>query len=98
MSNQHFINRRDFISQSTALASVSLLSLHGFSNFPFANYKMGLQLFTIRGPLANDVPGTIKKIAAVGYEDSETYGFDPAQVKYYGLKASVFKQLLCLKT
>ena len=94
MSSQHFINRRDFISQSTALASASLLSLQDFSTFPFANYKMGLQLFTIREPLANDVAGTIKKIASIGYEDSETYGFDPAQMKYYGLKAAAFKQLL----
>jgi sugar phosphate isomerase/epimerase len=56
--------------------------------------KWGLQLFTVRGPLANDLTGTIKKIASIGYEDCETYGYDPEQGKYYGLKASDFKQLL----
>jgi sugar phosphate isomerase/epimerase len=60
----------------------------------FAKYKMGLQLFTIRGPLAKDVAGTIRKVASIGYEDSETYGYDPAQGTYYGMKASAFKQLL----
>jgi len=55
---------------------------------------MGLQLFTVRQPLANDVTGTVKKIASIGYEDCETYGYDPDPVKYYGLKAQAFKQLL----
>ena len=89
-----FINRRDFIVQSTSALSASLLALHGLNNLSFAKYKMGLQLFTIRGPLAKDVVGTIKKVAAIGYEDSETYGYDPAQGTYYGMKASAFKQLL----
>jgi sugar phosphate isomerase/epimerase len=74
--------------------SASLFALHGLSNVSSAKYKMGLQLFTVREPLAKDVVGTIKKIAAIGYEDSETYGYDPAQGTYYGLKASSFKQLL----
>ncbi|MBC7830340.1 MAG: sugar phosphate isomerase/epimerase [Chitinophagaceae bacterium] len=89
-----FITRRNFIFQSTSLVSASLLASNGFSNNPFAKYKMGLQLFTVREPLAKDVTGTIKKIASIGYEDCETYGYDPGQGKYYGLKASAFKQLL----
>ena len=88
------IGRRDFIFQSTALMSASLLTLHGFKIDPAAKYKMGLQLFTVRGPLANDLTGTIKKIASIGYEDCETYGYDPEQARYYGLSASAFKQLL----
>jgi sugar phosphate isomerase/epimerase len=94
MSKKKFINRRDFIFQSTSMMSASLLALHGFTNVSFAKYKMGLQLFTIREPLAKDVVGTIKKIASIGYEDCETYGYDPALGTYYGMKASAFKQLL----
>jgi sugar phosphate isomerase/epimerase len=94
MSKKASINRRSFILQSTSLGLASLVSLHGFTNISFAKYKMGLQLFTIREPLAKDVRGTIKKIAAIGYEDCETYGYDPAAGTYYGLKAGAFKQLL----
>jgi sugar phosphate isomerase/epimerase len=94
MSKTKYINRKDFIFQSASLMSASVLALHGFTNDPSAKYKMGLQLFTVRGPLANDPAGTIKKIASIGYEDCETYGYDPEQSQYYGMKASAFKQLL----
>lgn len=94
MSKKKLINRRDFIVQSTSAASASFLALHGFANVPAAKYKMGLQLFTIREQLSKDVVGTIKKIAAIGYQDCETYGYDPGKSQYYGLKASAFKQLL----
>jgi sugar phosphate isomerase/epimerase len=94
MKNMEFISRRNFILRSGSLAAASLISSTGSAHTPAAKYKMGLQLFTVRGPLANDVVGTIKKIASIGYEDCETYGFDPDQGMYYGLKASEFKQLL----
>jgi sugar phosphate isomerase/epimerase len=89
-----FINRRNFIRQSGALMAASMLTLPGLASTSASKYKMGLQLFSIREPLANDLTGTIKKIAAMGYEDCETYGFNPDQVTYYGLKAELFKQLL----
>jgi hypothetical protein len=86
------LNRKDFIVQSASLLAAA--TRHGFMINPFAKYKMGLQLFTVRGPLAKDLTGSIKKIAAIGYEDCETYGYDPEQKKYYGIEASAFKQLL----
>lgn len=94
MPNMKMINRRNFIAQSTVAMSACLLSAQGFANVSVAKYKMGLQLFTVRDPMAKDVTGTVKKIAAIGYEDSETYGYDPVQGTYYGLKAKDFKQLL----
>ena len=80
--------------QTTLGVAACLLPAYSFANVSAAKYKMGLQLFTVRRPLANDVVGTIKKIASIGYEDSETYGYDAEQGKYYGLKAREFKQLL----
>src|SRR5688572_12895003 len=90
---EHPINRRKFICQSTALMSALFLSIPGAQALA-SKYKMGLQLFSIREPLRRDVPGTIKQVAAVGYEDSETYGFDPVKGNYYGMSAASFKQLL----
>ncbi len=86
-------NRRNFIKQSSILASAALI---GFTSFkPKAKYKMGLQLFTIREPLLKDVKGTLKKVADLGYENLETYGFDGTQVKYYGYDAKEFHNILC---
>jgi sugar phosphate isomerase/epimerase len=88
------ITRRRFIQQSSALTTASLITLSGFANAAKPKYKMGLQLFSIRHPLRTDLVGTIKKVASIGYEDLETYGYDPAQRSYYGLKASDFKKLI----
>jgi sugar phosphate isomerase/epimerase len=94
MFNYELINRRHFLKTSTSLLSAPVLTLPGFCDAAPVKYKMGLQLFTVRGPLATDLVGTIKKISSIGYEDSETYGYNPEQGTYYGLKASAFKELL----
>jgi len=86
------ISRRNFIRKSGALMSIAGLS--GFTISNEKKYKMGLQLFTVRGPMANDPSDTLKKIAALGYQDLETYGYDGEQGKYYGMKAVDFKKLL----
>ena len=91
---EEFINRRNFIHQSSSLLAATLITIPGLANPSATKYKMGLQLFSVRAPLAKDVVGSIKKIASIGYEDSETYGFDPEKGTYYGLKASSFKELL----
>ena len=59
-----------------------------------AKYKMGLQLYTVRDAMERDLSGTLQKIAAMGYEDLETYGFNPDDVKYYGLKATELRSAL----
>jgi len=94
MIQSKFINRRDFILQSTLATAATMLTLDSLASLPAPKYKMGLQLFSIRGPLAKAVTGTIKKIASIGYEDGETYGYNPEAGTYYGMKASEFKGLL----
>jgi sugar phosphate isomerase/epimerase len=94
MIQRKFINRRDFILQSTLATAGTMLTLDSLARLPAPKYKMGLQLFTVRGPLAKDVTGTIKKTASIGYEDCETYGYNPEAGTYYGMKAPEFKTLL----
>ncbi len=95
MKKQKTINRRNFIQSSCAMMSASLITLPGFNlSAASSKYKMGLQLFTVRAAMASDLTGTLKKIASLGYEDLETYGYNGDERKYYGLKASAFKQLL----
>ncbi|MAC62295.1 MAG: xylose isomerase [Flavobacteriaceae bacterium] len=55
---------------------------------------MGLQLFTVRDALAKDPVDTLKKLKKMGYEDFETYGFNPKTKKIYGFKIPEFKEIL----
>jgi sugar phosphate isomerase/epimerase len=84
------ISRRTFIQQAGAFASAAVI----FPSQPRPRYKMGLQLYTVRAALARDVEGTLKRVAGMGYEEFETYGFDPEGIRYYGLGAKEFAQLL----
>lgn len=49
--------------------------------------KIGLQLYTLRDELAQDFEGTLRKVAAMGYEGVEFAG-------YGGLKAEQLRELL----
>lgn len=55
---------------------------------------MGYQLFSIRDEMAKDPIATLKALKTMGYEDFEIYGYDDQHGKYYGFKASDFKQIL----
>lgn len=90
--SQPKMERRNFLKTSAALLSSALLVSNAYAKAP--KYKMGLQLFTIRDAMAKDVIGTLKKVSALGYQDLETYGFDPAGLKYYGMDAAAFKSVL----
>jgi sugar phosphate isomerase/epimerase len=94
MKTNSSISRRKFIEQSGLVLTSSLLSTRALAQSVKPKYKMGLQLFTIRDAMASDLTGTLKKVASLGYQDLETYGFDPDKVGYYGLKAADFKQIL----
>lgn len=83
------MNRREFLMLATASAAAANAIGH-----PAPKYKMGLQLFTIRRPMAADPRATLQTVSALGYRDSETYGFDPMQMKYYGMPAADFKKVL----
>src|SRR5688572_15218574 len=85
------ISRRTFLQQAGALASAPLILP---AAQPRPRYKLGLQLFTMRAAMRSDVEGTLKRIAGMGYEEVETYGFDPEGIGYYGLSAKAFSERL----
>ncbi|MGB5553517.1 MAG: sugar phosphate isomerase/epimerase [Flavobacteriaceae bacterium] len=88
------MQRRNFIKQSGLLTAASMMPISSFSMKKKPKYKMGLQLFTIRDAMAEDPVETLKKVRALGYEDSEIYGYDGAQGTYYGINAADFKKLI----
>lgn len=87
------MNRRTFL-QSIGVASASVYAFPSLAKGRDPKFKMGLQLFTIRDAMESNLNGTLKHVSVLGYEDTETYGFDPAGIKYYGLKAADFKHVL----
>lgn len=84
------IDRRTFMQRAGAFAPAAAWAAFQGTG----RYKLGLQLFTIRAPLARDLEGTLKRVAGIGYEEVETYGFDPQGIGYYRLPAKAFAQLL----
>src|SRR5215204_1519190 len=84
------ISRRRFI-QAGAVASAALASPLSAQR---RQYKMGIQLFTVRAPMRTDADGTLKRLAEMGYQEAETYGFDPGALGYYGMPAKAFAERL----
>lgn len=87
--------RRKFLLQSAAIATGGLLLKNNAMASFFqkeAARPMGLQLFTFFNEIDNDVPGTIKKIAAVGYKEIES-AFSK-KGGYYGMKSKEWASFL----
>lgn len=88
-------NRRSFIKSSTALAAAGLLmKQQAFADF-FDKRAMppaGLQLFTFFNTMDNDVNGTLKKIAEIGYKEIES-AFSK-KGGFYGYSAKEFNKVL----
>jgi sugar phosphate isomerase/epimerase len=78
------MRRRKFL-QMAAIAGLSTL-VPGSKTFGFpgsrpepAPAKIGLQLYTVRNEMSKDIPGTLAKIAAMGFDSVET-AFWPDQI------------------
>lgn len=86
------LNRRDFLKNSGALALGGLALSHtSWSNVPSKTRPVGIQLFTFFGKIDNDLNGTLKQIADLGYTDLES-AFS-MKGGYYGLKPKEFAQV-----
>ncbi|CAN5794399.1 sugar phosphate isomerase/epimerase [soil metagenome] len=84
-------SRRTFIKRAGAFASAAFVSP---ALQPRSAYRLGLQLYTVRAAMARDLDGTLKRISGLGYQEVETYGFDPEAIGYYGLPGKAFAQRL----
>lgn len=68
------VSRREFLTSATiAAASIALPSRNLYAS-P-SSPSIGLQLFSVREALAKDYPGTLKRVAAIGYREVEAAGF-----------------------
>jgi sugar phosphate isomerase/epimerase len=94
--NTAMISRREFL-RNSALGVTSVATATQVQNQLRANpggKPIGLQLYTVRNELQKDLPGTIQRVAAIGYQEVELfdlYGNPPAKfaaiLKDHGLAA-----------
>lgn len=87
-------SRRNFIKQ-TGLAAAGVMLIPSFACSPAAaaEKKIGIQLYSLRELLPADPTGVIKKVAALGYKQVETYGYS-VEGKFWGLAPADFSKLL----
>jgi sugar phosphate isomerase/epimerase len=101
MKNDH--TRRDFIklSASGALGTFVLSSFSGKTVGKYSSAKddvdpktfgLALQLYTIRDAMSADAPGSLKKVADMGYKYIELAGY--AKRKFYGYEPAEFRKLV----
>jgi sugar phosphate isomerase/epimerase len=68
------ISRRKFLAQSATVAVAS--SMYSTEAWGAAEKSpIGLELYTVGDPLTKDPAGTLRKIAAIGYDEVEVSGF-----------------------
>lgn len=92
------IRRRDFLLSSLGAAAALPIA----SNFALAQEQqgrnrppqIGIQLYCVRGEFDKDVPGTIKKVAELGYQGVEFYGYDGTENVYKDWTAEKLHALL----
>jgi sugar phosphate isomerase/epimerase len=85
------ISRRSFLNSALAAGALASLARPALAK---PRFEMGLQLFTVREPMDKAPLPTLKQIAALGYRNLETFGFDAERVGYYGMSAAEFKRTL----
>jgi sugar phosphate isomerase/epimerase len=68
------MNRRTFIESSIATAAITSLPLGALAAEHRVN-PVGLELYTVRTLMKTDVPGTLSKVAAIGYKEVEFAGY-----------------------
>jgi sugar phosphate isomerase/epimerase len=86
-------NRRIFLKQSAALAGSVLLGGQYTEAFALGSYKnVGLQLFTLFNVLDQDVKGSLKRVADIGFKEVES-AFS-MKGGFYGMKPKEFADTL----
>src|SRR5271154_3601661 len=84
-----FYSRRKFLQAGAGgIAAATLLSegAQWLSANPL-NLPVGIQLYTVKDELAKDFDGTLRAVAAIGYEEVEAAGF-------YNKRAAEFRRSL----
>ncbi|NIG56363.1 sugar phosphate isomerase/epimerase [Chitinophaga sp. Cy-1792] len=86
---------RRFFLKSGGLAAAGSLFLPRWVQAKSFNYPLGLQLYSLNAQMKTDPAGTLRQVAAFGYQDLETYGFNHGGNKFYwNMDPKTFKAML----
>lgn len=85
-------NRRGFLKTTAVLAAATMVS-------PMAacspeKKTIGLQLYTVRDKIQQDLKSTLEKVAAIGYNSVEAAGYNVTDGTFYGMAPKAFVDLL----
>lgn len=81
--------RKDFIKSTAVLAAATAFMPDFLAAAPV--HEAGIQLYSVRKDMLADAPGTLKKLAAIGYKNLESAGSEKGS--YYGLQPKEFKKI-----
>ncbi|RZL06600.1 MAG: twin-arginine translocation signal domain-containing protein, partial [Pedobacter sp.] len=85
------VSRRNFIKRSgIAAAGLAIWPSLGCLT---ANQNVGIQLYTLRDLIPNDVKGIISKISKAGYTEVETFDYNP-KTGFWGFTPAEFYKIL----
>lgn len=92
-------SRRDFLKVTAAgalgaiaISQVGCKTTAKLSVMDYRKAPVALQLYTIRDAMNADVPGSLKKVADIGYKHIELAGY--ADGKFYGYLPADFKKIV----
>jgi sugar phosphate isomerase/epimerase len=83
------ISRREYLRQLAILAAGSTLAPDAFAHAK--DRKIGVQLYTLRGDIAKDAQGSIRKVAQLGFQEVENFGYNG---KFFGMDPKTYRDLL----
>lgn len=91
------MKRRDFLRGLLLATGATLvggpLAASDFLNLSNEEKEIGIQLYTLRDAITADLADTLKKLAKIGYNTVEGYGYGE-DGKFFGLTPTVFRALL----
>ena len=90
MSKSSSLTRAEFLKTAALGLTLPLLSRFEAQAKPLKN--VGLQLYTLRDTIMKDPDGVLKQVAALGYKEVETFGFNEG--KFFGKTPKDFKAYL----
>src|SRR6266478_1531023 len=89
------ITRRQFIGSSLCCAlGMTLKQTQAQESNQVARIPIGFQLYSVRGEFARDVPGTLKRLAEIGYKAVEFWGYAGTPHVFEKYSAAELRKLL----